>query len=478
MSESKRPAILLTYPSCFYYPGWMERLEIKTSQLLLASYLSRDFDVTYADFEILIGRPNSPTLIKRFERRVREYLSLHEYDILALSCWTSLSYRAAVTVARISRELFPDRLVVVGGYHPSARPQEFLTDDNLFDYIILGEGELALKEIGLGFPQNGRPVATRIIKAPSMKFDDFVPYNWGLVDSFIREHFPGGLGNIYMYLSRGCPFNCSFCMEPLKDRSWRAFSPDTAVQMMHEAAARYKSFAIAISDACFGLRPSWRREFLKRLIESKPPFWIIFETRSEYLGLEDIPLLAQLEKLEIQFGLESGSVEILQLMNKTRQPERYLARFREISHQLSDNGILHRANMIFNHPGETQTTLEETFAYMDRELARTDTSLMWACHGYMHFPGCELDTNQKYYEDKFCSRFLSPRWWHEEIDQYENSQRFVPSRDLDGERAGLWKKMLADREEALRNTLSPRAFRFAAAKYFLDWQNDPRFRKN
>lgn len=74
----------------------MERVEIKTSQLWLASYLDQYYPVTYADFEIEIGRPNTPTQIKRFRRKVRSYLEEQAFDILAISCWTSLSYRATL----------------------------------------------------------------------------------------------------------------------------------------------------------------------------------------------------------------------------------------------------------------------------------------------------------------------------------------------------------------------------------------------
>ncbi|UCD16855.1 MAG: B12-binding domain-containing radical SAM protein [Candidatus Zixiibacteriota bacterium] len=477
MKDCKTPSILIAYPSCFHYPVWMERLEVKTSQLLLASYLAQCCSVTYADFEVSIGRPNTPTQIRRYERRVRDYFSSNDVDILALSCWTSLSYQATITSARIFRELYPDRLIVVGGYHPSARPSDFISTDNLIDYVICGEGELALQTIAESYRSSGRPTQTEIVPGPPFTARHFVGYNWPLVDSFIREHFPDGLGNIYMYLSRGCPFGCSFCMEPLKDRHWRAFSPQDAVREMHAAVKRYGAYAVAISDACFGMRPAWRREFLQRLVASDPQFWVVFETRPEYVNPDDILLLAKL-KLEIQFGIESGSPEMLLLMKKTRQPEKFLARFRDVSHLLSDHGILHRANMILNHPGETRKTLEKTFELIDTELERRESYLMWACHGYMHFPGCELDTNRKYYEETFGSRYLSPEWWKDDEDQYENSQRFVPSRDLDGANVDLWKRMHAEREQRMKDTLAPRAFRFAANKYFLDWRDDPRYRQS
>lgn len=477
MGQHRKPRILIVYPSCYYYPDWMERVELKTSQLLLGSFLSRFFDVDYADFEITIGRPNSPIQIKRFERRVRAYLEKQDFDILALSCWTSLSYRATLTIARISRELYPDKLIVVGGYHATALPHEFKTADNRIDYVITGEGELSLKEIAESWPAVGRPVETTIVRGPALMSPDFADYDWSLVDDFIKEHFSGKLMNIYLYLSRGCPFGCSFCMEPLKDRHWRAFPPDKSIELMFTAAEKYSPMAIAICDACFGMRPKWRKDFLRRLAEAKPDYWIVFETRPEYLDEEDIKLLSNL-KVEIQFGLESCSAEMLLLMHKTKVPDKFLARFREVSHMLSDNGVLHRANLIFNHPGETRKTLEETFAFIDKELERTNSSLMWACHGYMHFPGCELDINREYYEKRFGSRFLSTRWWHDADDQYASSMRFIPSDDLGEAETGRWEKMLEERRPRMKSALTLRAFKFAATKYFLDWRYDPRYKQS
>jgi len=469
-----KPRILLVYPSCFDYPVWMERVDLKTSLIWLASYLKRDYPVTYADFELQIGRPNSPAQIRRFERRVRRYLEEQEFDILAISCWTSLSYRASRTVARICRELFPDRVIVVGGYHVTARPNEFITDGRLFDFVVSGEGERALAEIAASWSTVGRPAETYRIQGATVTQDHLVPYDWTIADDLVREYIKHKINGPCVYLSRGCPFGCSFCMEPTKDRTWRAFTPDEAIEEVYRVHEHYRSFSVAIADACFGMRPVWRKEFLEKLVARKPEFWIVFETRAEYLDAEDVEMLAKL-KVEIQFGVESCSPDMLQLMHKTRKPEKFLDTFSRLSNDLSDHRILHRANLIFNHPGETEKTLNETFAFIDRETERTDSYLMWASHGYMHFPGCEIDEKRTWFEQEHGAKFLSGDWWHEATDQYDNSQRVIPSRDLDNGRQHLWQEMLAARDDRLKATLSDEAFTFAAKKYFLEWQDDPRF---
>ncbi len=369
------PSILLVYPSCFYYSFGGDRVEIKTSLLLLASYVAQYFPVQYADFELSIGRPNSPVQIKRFERKAREFLGAREYDILGLSCWTSLSYQATMMTARISRELYPDRLIVVGGYHPTARPEDFETPEDTIDYVVCGDGELALREIAEGFAGHGRPAHTTTVKAPTFMAQDFVDYRWDLIEDGVPAESLRSIATLNLYLSRGCPFDCTFCMESLKDRRWRAYTPERSVTEIRRAAERFQPEGIGIADACFGLPNRWRQEFLARVADLHPDYWLLFQARPEHLGEPDLRPLSK-HKVEVQFGLESGSPRMLQIMRKTSQPQSYLETFRRTSRRCSDYGIIHGANIIFNHPGETRESLDETFAFIDAELTRRNQTVI------------------------------------------------------------------------------------------------------
>jgi len=477
LNLNRPPRILLVYPSCFYGSGWVDRLELKASQLLLASYLVRFFPVEYADFEISLGPPSPPMQINRFIRKIREFLESREFDILALSCWASISYLSTLAIARLCRELYPEKLIVVGGYHPTGCSSDFLLPDQPVDYIVKGEGESALREIAENYRIWGRPAQPQVIDAPALKQGELVGHDWSLTDELVARHYPDGLRNIYIYLSRGCPFGCSFCMEPLKDRTWRAFSPEQAAQETFAAARRYNSKAVAICDACFGKRSQWRKEYLRVLRDAQPDFWLILETRPEYIDDEDIELLAGM-KVEIQLGLESAAPRMLRLMKKTKQPLQFLSRFSTVSHKLSAHGIIHRANLIFNHPGETHQTLSETYAFIDAELKNRETTLLWAAVGYMHFPGCELYANMDYYQQEFGASFRGGEWWKKEEDQFQNSIMNLPSADITLDDFFLWRRLFEEREEAMKATLSDKAFRFAEAKYCPHWRDDARYGKN
>lgn len=470
------PSVLLCYPSSFNCSIGIDDVDIKTSLLILGSHLARYCQVEYMDFEVAIGRPESAMQVKRFERKVRDYFANHPFDILGLSCWTSMSYRSTLLVARIFRELYPDKLIVVGGYHPTARPGEFKFQDQLFDYVVCGEGESAMEEIVGRFVAEGRPGQTSVIEGVSTRSSEFVPYNWDLVDGFVRRHYPDGLVKMYVLLSRGCPFDCSFCMESLKDRHWRALTPEQAIAQLSEAVERYRPKIVGLADACFGLKPSWRKEFLAMLREQKPYYQVIFETRAEYMDMEDVESLVGLN-VEVQFGIESGSPQMLRIMRKTKQPERYLERFGAISRALSERKILHRANIIFNHPGETEETLRETFSFIDSMLDVRNSYLMWICRPYMHYPGCAVDINRRHYEEHYGAQFFQPEWWKSDCDQYLASLDSAPSTDLSGNRKELWGRLLTEREERFNQGLSDAAFRYAAEKYFPEWLNDQRYRQ-
>lgn len=98
MDNHSRPSILALYPSSYYYPDWAGRDQIKSAQLTLASFMSQFYPVEYADLEIKIGRPQTRIQVKRFERRAKDILAGKKFDILAISCWTSLCYKATDSV--------------------------------------------------------------------------------------------------------------------------------------------------------------------------------------------------------------------------------------------------------------------------------------------------------------------------------------------------------------------------------------------
>ena len=69
------------------------------------------------------------------------------YDIVALSAYSSFDHLKCTAIAEMIRELHPNAVIMVGGYHPSARPLDYVFDGSPFDVAVVGEGEKPLVRV-------------------------------------------------------------------------------------------------------------------------------------------------------------------------------------------------------------------------------------------------------------------------------------------------------------------------------------------
>ncbi len=459
--------ILLLFPSIFYFPQDIEKVEIKSSLLYLYSFLQPHFDVQVVDLETEIGRPNSRVNIMRFKDKAKALLSQKSFDLVGISCWTSLSYQAALSVGSILKEINPQATLIVGGYHPSAVPEDFMFSDSPFDFVVIGEGEEVFLKICSG--EIKKQDKTTKVSGGSANLEELPFLDLSQITNRKNEkgRFPFPF---YIYLSRDCPFSCNFCMEAAKrNRGWREMRPDKAMDQIQRIVDELKPYSLALADACFGINPKWRKEFLGKFKDKNYDFWVSIETHPNLLDNEDADLLSGL-KVEVQFGLESGSPKMLEIMHKVNNPERYLEHFEEISSLLSQKKVMHRANLIFNHPGETHQTVLETIDFMKKIMERKETYLFWEIGDYSHFPGSQIDSNLDYYEKTFGTKIANPRWWKMEEDQWENSRKVLPSKDFTWEEKDFWKWRIKEIDDLMKNSLAKEALKYVSERYRFDWR--------
>ena len=115
------------------------------------------------------------TITPNFQKRVLE--ELDDAACLAISLVTGPMIRETVQIARAAKRLYPDKPVILGGWHPSLLPDQTLAAEYV-DIVVKGQGEDALLEIvqrieagesikgiaGVGL-QRRRPAAFSICRA-------------------------------------------------------------------------------------------------------------------------------------------------------------------------------------------------------------------------------------------------------------------------------------------------------------------------
>ncbi len=193
--------------------------------LYISAYLKQKTDDVACFY--LKGEADLPEYLKALESK-----QAHVFGISFSSWMADLAYRTIGAV----RLRFPDIPIICGGTHPTAMPEDVLKK-SLADVCVIGEGEQTCLELleyyagkrdsiagirGIAYRENGSIRLTeRRTHFPDL--GSLPPADWSIVDF---AHYPG-LGyckarpNTAMTFSRGCPFNCVYCSNPV----WRCSKP-------------------------------------------------------------------------------------------------------------------------------------------------------------------------------------------------------------------------------------------------------------
>jgi len=384
-------------------------------------------EVVDLDYERLLSSPDPRRI---FDAR---------FGVVGICCYSSYDYLTAFYLGREIRRHNPEAVLVVGGYHPSARPDDFLhppdidaDDPSPFDHVIVGEGELPLARI-VEAARRGERLSQRVLgPEPLESLDDLPPLDWSLLGRYRAAARSIG-GQVAMSFSRGCPFGCDFCMERAKGQSvWRAFSPRRAERELRALHAwlDLRGWKLFIADAVFGLDADWRREMLDRLARldlGLAKLWTL--TRIDLVGEGDAQRY-HAANVGVGLGLESGDADMLKLTGKTHDPRGFLDRFVEFARRAADAALPWGANIIAGHPGETAGSMERSAAFCGRLFGIDSLTGFLCIDPYRFYPGSRIDRNLEWYERTFGTRIHRARWWNYS-DQAFTCEWVDPSRELD-----------------------------------------------
>jgi protein-L-isoaspartate(D-aspartate) O-methyltransferase len=356
------------------------------------------------------------------------------YDLVGISCYSSYDLLKVEAIATELRKHLPKAWFVCGGYHASARPNEI---GDPFDFVVVGDGETPMARLASALITGKRPLV-RVLGPESVPDpNDLPPYDWSLLERY-RPIARKVASQAEIYLSRGCPYDCAFCMERAKrDVSWRALEPERAVEEMH-ALDRFldlSRFTLFIADALFGMKAAWRKEFLSRLA-ARPirarKTWLLI--RIDLIDEEDFALMAR-ANVSPGFGLESGDPEHLRRIRKAGKLNDMLEKMFRIASWARKHHVPFGANVIVGHPGETEASLRTSADYLDRLFVREGDRTMGflSVDPFRLYPGSPIDEERAQWEAETGMKVHRYPWW-QDGDQEFLSEWVDPSGSLDYDR--------------------------------------------
>ena len=274
----------------------------------------------------------------------------------------------SIKLANLAKKQNPACFVVFGGPHATHRAREILVRERSVDAVIIGEGEETFLELAESLAK-GRD-SLKMIRGIAFRSGNGVEFTpprvqMGNLDllPFPVQFFYDAIGvdlhrqMEFIITSRGCPSSCRFCASPrFWGKSIRLRSPRSIVEELRYIRDQYGLIYFSIRDDTFTFDRERVLEFCRLLLKEK--IYILWNCQSRVNAVDE-EMLFWMKRAGcecIQFGVESGSANVLSELGKRITPEQV----RNAASVTRKAGINLSVYLITGVIGEKEEDLEAT----------------------------------------------------------------------------------------------------------------------
>lgn len=258
-------------------------------------------------------------------REIEATIAAQQPDIIGITS-RSAKFPSALKIASIAKQMNPRCQVVLGGPHPTIKPDECITDSNV-DLVVRGEGEETFLELclalekgqdygdiaGLTFIRDGRIVHNE--RRAFIADLDGLPVPARDLVLFPATYSEADMGALTT--SRGCAYKCGYCSAASTwTRKVRNNSVENTIEEIKHIVETYGSKTINFWDDSFTVNRKRILKLCQAIIDSKLDILWTCTTR---VDLVDDELLASMKRagcIRIDLGVESGSDRMLKIIDK------------------------------------------------------------------------------------------------------------------------------------------------------------------
>ena len=267
------------------------------------------------------------------------------------------------SITKELKKILPDVKIALGGPEVSYEWDKIMAENQEIDYIFTGEGEKVLLNFFTKDISEVKGVVYR--EGDNLKYNGIEPLieNLDIIPfPYDDEELQDRTKIFYYESSRGCPFNCSYCMSSI-DKSVRYYSLDRT----KEDLKRFIDSPIKLLkfvDRTFNLSKEKYMAIWRFLLENyREGITFHFEINANIFDDETLDFLETVPKGYFQFeiGVQTIDAQAMKSIGRINKLEKLEHNIRRISRNIH----LH-LDLIAGLPYETYDKFRESFDYVHR----------------------------------------------------------------------------------------------------------------
>lgn len=332
------------------------------------------------------------------QEKLSKLLKEHHPKIVGITA-TTTQILSAYELSKIIKETDPKIITVAGGPHVTASPIEVI-NNKYIDIAVVGEGEQTAPELfktilkgedvkdlkGICYKKNGKAIQNE--PAPLIQNLDEIPFP---ARDLLDEGWYSKRGSLIRGLwlktatiitSRGCPGMCVYCSSHITfGRKIRRRSVKNVIEEIKQLVKKYNIQGVFFCDDTMTMDHTWMTEFCNELKKLDKKLVWACQSRVNTVTEELLLKMKEAGCIQIEYGCESGSQKILDVLKKNITIEQIIEAFKVTKKA----GIRTMANFMIGNPEETQEDVKLTAEFAKKLDA--DWNEFWITTPY---PGSEL----------------------------------------------------------------------------------------
>jgi anaerobic magnesium-protoporphyrin IX monomethyl ester cyclase len=385
LDGAKAPEVLLVFPGKYGAP----EPQIPLPLLHIASPLRR------AGYRVRI-----------LDMRLDDYAGFNLGDpvFVGISTMSGQQISYGLELARKIRAEAPSLPLVWGGVHPTLLPEQ-TAESEFVDVVVRGEGEMPALELanrlraglpiddvpGITYKTNGKVRSNP--DGPLIDLDSIpveLPFDLLQIDKYPTLQ----AGRFHMQTSRGCPGRCGFCYNTIfNKRRWRGKSAQRVLDEIEQVLKTFPQVTtIDPVDDNFFVDQQRVEEICNGLLSRGVKVKWRANCRFDYLADYSQAFVSLLERagcVELDFGGETGSVELQEKINKDIIHEQMLRGVENLKKWAPT--VEPFISWLSGLPNETEQDLNKTFDLMDQMRKVNPKTQHYGVFVYTPFPSPLID---------------------------------------------------------------------------------------